>query len=115
MKIDALKIRLIGIGLLLLTFGFASYSSAQAVFDDDAQVQAGTIEKTREDDGYISISGSDYGFDEEVTRVYLDQEQIGVEVLAAGLIVRYTLDQNNTLELIEIIGPEDIVASIGRN
>lgn len=107
------KLRLVRTGLLLLALGFSFLSSGQSVLPGDpSRIQSGTIEKTREDDGYITISGWDYGFSNELTKVSYEGDEVGVEVLAAGFIVRYTLDSNNMLLTIEIIGPRDAIASL---
>lgn len=109
----ASKIRLVRAGLLFIVLGFSVLSNAQSVLPGDpSRIQSGTIEKTREDDGYITISGWDYGFSNELTKVSYEGDEVGVEVLAAGFIVRYTLDSNNMLLTIEIIGPRDAIASL---
>lgn len=99
--------------ILLAMFGFSQFSSAQAEPPGaQSAIQSGTIDKTREDDGYITISGWDYGFDDEITRVFYSGEEVGVEILASGIIVRYTLDRNNILLTVEIVGPHDAIASL---
>lgn len=112
----ASKIRLVRAGLLFIVLGFSVLSNAQSVLPDgQARIQTGTIEKTREDDGYITISGWDYGFSGEITRVTYSGNEVGVEVLAAGFIVRYTLDGNNILLTVEIVGPPAAIASFKNN
>lgn len=109
----ASKIRLTSAGLLLMVLGFSQFSSAQSVLPaGQPQIQSGTIEKTREDDGYITISGWDYGFSGELTKVTYGGDEVGVEVLAAGFIIRYTLDRNNILLTIEIVGPQNLIADL---
>ena len=109
-------LRLVRTGLLLLALCFPFLSSGQSVLPGDpSQIQSGTIDKTREDDGYITISGWDYGFSDEITKVFYSGDELGVEVLAAGLIVRYSVDQNNMLLALDIIGPQDVIASLNKN
>ncbi len=89
-----------------MVLGFSFVSSAQGVFSDDqGSIYSGTIEKTREDDGYITISGRDYGFTDQLTRVFFNGETIGIEILHSGLVVRYTLNGENMLLTIDIVGP----------
>ena len=101
------------VGLLLIVLGFSQLVSAQGVqLRAGERELSGTIDKTREDSGYISISGWDYGFDDEITRVFYGGKEVGVEILASGIIVRYTLDQNDMLLTIEILGPQEAIANI---
>lgn len=104
------KVEFYRVGLLLMALGMSFDSSAQAVLSNtEASLYSGTIEKTREDDGYITISGQDYGFEDKLTIVYFKGEEIGVEILGPGLVVSYTLDGNNKLLTVEIIGPLDAI------
>ncbi|NQV69903.1 MAG: hypothetical protein HQ498_07750 [Pseudohongiella sp.] len=104
------RMRFYRVGVLLVALGFSFLSNAQVVLSSiQAQIYSGAIEKTREDDGYITISGRDYGFEDELTIVYFRGEEIGVEILHPGLVVRYTLDGNNRLLTVEIIGPLDAI------
>lgn len=113
---NPIRTGLVRLGLLFIVLGFSFFSIAQTVLpDEQARIRSGTIEKTREDDGYISISGWDYGFSGEITRVSYEGDEVGVEVLAAGFIVRYTLDRNNILLTIEIVGPQNMIASFKTN
>lgn len=113
---SAIKAGCIRVGLLIMVLGFSFYASAQSLQPGgQSQLQSGTIEKTREDDGYITISGWDYGFSNELTKVSYKGDEVGVEVLAAGFIVRYTLDSNNMLLTIEITGPQAAIASFNKS
>lgn len=112
----ASEFSLIRVGLLSMVLGFSFLADAQSVLPDgQPRIQSGTIEKTREDDGYITISGWDYGFSGEITRVSYKGDEVGVEILAAGFIIRYTLDRNNILLTVEIVGPQNLMADLGDN
>jgi len=48
--------------------GLGSFASAQDVLPG---AQTGTLQLMRQDDGYITISGRNYNFDNEISKVYL--------------------------------------------
>lgn len=85
-----------------LLISASSAASAQAVL---AGAQTGTLQLMRQDDGYITISGRNYNFDNEVSRVYLAGERVDSAILDEGMVVRFTLNGQGILERIEIIGP----------
>lgn len=65
----------------------------------------GTIEAKAEDDGYLTISGTNYSFDSEVTEVYLRDSLVRASAINEGMSVRFSLDARGTLIRIDILGP----------
>ena len=90
------------LGLVFAVLGFSVLASAQGVL---SRPQTGTVQMLRQDDGYIIISGNNYGFDYQVTVVVLAGEEIDSANLDEGMVVRYTLDDMGMLIRVEIIGP----------
>lgn len=96
--------------MVLAVLPFAS-ASAQQVIEQQrnrpiaVRTLVGTIDGKAEDDGYITISGTNYGFDSEITEVYLRNELTRSGVLNEGMAVRISLDARNTLIRIDILGP----------
>lgn len=94
------------VGLLLLLAPFSV--SAQGVLSS-ANTQTGTIQVEAQDDGYLTISGQNYTFSNELSLVFLDGDQVGDHILDEGLVVRYTLNNDGVLTRIEILGPRELI------
>ena len=95
--------------LLLLMLGYSAVVAAQNVL---AGAQVGTIQLVRQDDGYITISGTNHNFDYEVTVVTIGGEEYDSTYLNEGMVVRFTLNRERVLERIEIIGPANLVRQV---
>ena len=90
-----------------ILFMLLSYSvSAQGVL---SSTQTGTIQEEAQLQGYLTISGQRYTFSNELTRVFLNGEEIGDEAIDEGLVVRYTLNNAGVLTRIEILGPRNLI------
>tara|TARA_R100001377_G_C3193077_1_gene111423 strand:- start:1399 stop:1704 length:306 start_codon:yes stop_codon:yes gene_type:complete len=99
--------RLINLGMLLLCL-VAAQAFAQ-------NVQTGTIEGLDQDNGYVTISGTRFGFSDRVTQVYLEDRLVGPEKMDVGMVVRFTLDASGTLLRVEIIGPNAMLRVLQEN
>lgn len=97
--------------LALLVLLPVSWVNAQQVLEQErnrpvaVQTLVGTVEAKAEDDGYITISGAKYGFDSEITEVYLRSNLVRSGVIDEGMSVRISLDARGTLIRIDILGP----------
>ena len=116
-----MKIRLLVKSVLLpglkLYVAFALLSvplaaSAQGIL---AAPQTGTVQVLRQDDGYLTISGREFAFDNEVAEVYLNGERVGAEVLDEGMVVRFTINRAGALVRLEILGPIDKIRVLEEN
>ena len=90
------------LGVLLAVLGLSMAASAQSVL---TRPQTGTVQALAQDDGFITISGRNYPFDDRVTSVVLAGEKIDSASLDEGMVVRYTLNAQGMLQTLEIIGP----------
>ena len=77
---------------------------------EDAQTglpcsQVGTVGLQELEDYFLTISGRRYGFDYELSKVFLRGEEVEAAFLDTGMVVRFTLDSASTLVRIEILGP----------
>ena len=70
-----------------------------------AQTLVGTVERLGQDSGYITISGRNYGYDSELTQVFLDDEPLDSGFLDNGMSVRIAIDSNAVLLRIDVLGP----------
>lgn len=77
--------------------------------------QTGTIEGLDQDNGSVTISGTEFGFSDSVTQVYLQDRLIGPEKMDIGMVVRFTLDAQGTLVRVELIGPNAILRVLQQN
>lgn len=82
---------------------FLLYLTAVQAFAQSEQT--GTIEVLDQDNGFVIISGTRFGFSDSVTQVYLEDRLIGPEKMDIGMVVRYTVNANGTLMRVELIGP----------
>ena len=98
--------------LLLALLGFSVIVNAQSVRSSS---QVGTVQGLAQDDGFITISGNNYPFANEVTTVMLRGEEIDAAILDQGFVVRYTLNQQGVLLLVEIIGPAAKIDELDNN
>lgn len=99
--------RLIQYGMFLLCL-----IAAQAFAQNE---QTGTIEALDQDNGYVTISGTRYGFSDGVTRVYIDDRLIGPEKMDVGMVARFTLNANGILVRVELIGPSAMLRMLEQN
>ena len=67
--------------------------------------QVGVVELQEFEDYFLTISGRRYGFDYGLSKVFLAGEEVGAAVLDEGMVVRFSLDSQSTLVMIEILGP----------
>ncbi len=67
--------------------------------------QVGTVGSQELEEGFLTISGRQYGFDYEFSKVFLGDEEVGAAFLDTGMVVRFTVDSRSTLLRIEILGP----------
>ena len=93
------------LALLLLTCLVALPAYGQSV----AQGALGTIEALAQDDGYITISGRNWGFDDGVTEIILQDEVVEATVLEVGMSVRFTVNAQGTILQMRILGPFNLL------
>lgn len=67
--------------------------------------QVGTVGLQELEKSFLTISGRRYGFDYELSKVFLGDEEVGAAFLDTGMVVRFTADSRSTLLRIEILGP----------
>ena len=99
-----------GLGLAFLLASFSA--SAQGVLSPSGTTQTGTIQVEAQDDGYLTISGKNYEFSNELTLIYLNGEQVGDHVLDEGLVVRYTANRDGVLIRLEVLGPMNLIEAL---
>ena len=104
--------RQVRLGLFGLALLFGATAYAQDVLSG---AQTGTLQLMRQDDGYITISGRNYNFDNEVSKVFLGGDEVDSATLDEGMVVRYTLNRQGVLLRIEIIGPASKINAIEDN
>ncbi len=90
------------LGFLLVLFGFSIPVKGQTGL---SAAQTGTIQDIRRFAGYITISDRNYGFHEQLTQVFYNEEDVGADFLNEGLLVRFTLNRDSLLLRIEVLGP----------
>lgn len=84
-------------------------ASAQGVL---SSAQTGTIQAEAQDDGYLIISGQRYEFDDVLSQVFINGEQVEDEVIDVGLVVRYTVNRDGVLTRLEVLGPRNLIQSL---
>ena len=87
---------------LLWLLGSSASPNAQAVLSG---TQIGTIQDMQRSEGIFVISNRNYGFDEELTRVFYDGGEVGPDFLNEGLVVRFVVSRNGLIVRIEVLGP----------
>lgn len=95
--------------ILLVVLSCSAVVSAQSVLSD---AQTGTIEGMHQSDDYMTISGRDYGFHNDVTRVFYDSEEVATNFLNEGLVVRFVVNRDGVLARIEILGPLNLIEAL---
>jgi len=90
----------------------APLAAAQQVIEDEKRDRplivstlVGTLQGKAEDEGYLTISGTNYNFDSEVTEIYLDDNLVRAGAMDEGMSLRISLDARGTLVRIDILGP----------
>jgi hypothetical protein len=107
--------------LALLTLLPWSVTSAQQVLEQQrnrptaVQTLVGTVDGKAEDDGYITISGTNYDFDSEITEVYLRNNLVRSGIIDEGMAVRISLDAQGTMIRIDILGPFNQLRLLDQN
>lgn len=99
--------RIVYLGMLWLCL-----ITAQAFAQNE---QTGTVEGLDQDNGYVTISGTKFGFSDRVTQIYLEDRRIGPEKLDIGMVVRFTLNESGTLLRVELIGPSAMLRVLEQN
>ena len=99
--------RLLGLACLFVFF-FSHSLLAQ-------EVQTGSIENLDQDNGFITISGQKYGYSDQLTQVFIGEQQVGTQKMDVDMVVRYTLDNKGTLIHVEIIGPDEKLRFLNQN
>jgi len=102
---SSLVARILAVTLMIASF----WLSAQGVL---SSTQIGTIQVEAQDDGFLTISGQNFGFSSELSLVFLNGKQVGDETLDEGLAVRYILNGDGILTRIEILGPINLIQSL---
>ncbi|MFP6838168.1 MAG: hypothetical protein VB962_01085 [Pseudohongiellaceae bacterium] len=97
------RIRKLKFLLIAALLSWVSLADAQNVTPFS---QTGVVEALLELEGdFLTISGRRYGFDFGLSKVFLGGEEVGVAALDVGLVVRFSLNSESTLVMIEILGP----------
>lgn len=99
--------RLIQYGMLLLCL-----ITVQAIAQNE---QTGTIEVLDQDNGYVTISGTRFGFSDSVTQVFIEDRLVGNEKMDVGMVARFTLDANGILMRVDLIGPSAMLRMLEQN
>lgn len=95
--------------LLLIVLCSSAAISAQGVLSGS---QTGTIEDMRQSDGFLTISGRNYDYHNDVTQVFYDGEQVATNFLNVGLVVRFVLNREGVLSRIEVLGPVNLIEAL---
>lgn len=85
----------------LLLFIVCPLSMAQSILSTP---QTGTLQVLEQDDGYLVVSGVQYGYDAETTKVIYNGAEVDDTIFEPGLVIRFQL-RGNMMEIVEIIGP----------
>ncbi len=97
---------------LVLVLGLLSFTviaDAQSVLSGS---QTGTIQGMHQGDGFLTISGRDYGFHNDVSLVFYDGEEVGDNFLNEGLVVRFVVNNDGILTRIEVLGPLNLIQAL---
>lgn len=105
-------LRHLRIAVVSLLLSVAVNASAQGILTG---ARTGTIQALRQSEGYITVSGRNYGFDNEITVVSLRGSVVDSAILDGGMVIRYTVDANSTLVQIEILGPAAKLEELDNN
>ena len=95
--------------VLLIALGFSTVLSAQSVLSG---AQTGTIQEIRRSEGIVTISGRDYDFHYDVTRVFYDGNEETSDFLNDGLVVRFLINRSGVLSRIEVLGPLNLIEAL---
>jgi hypothetical protein len=113
MKMSVLDLRALR-PLLFLLAVLASVGSSNLHAQVASQVLVGTVDALAQDDGFITISGSNYNYSEE-TEVYLRGELVDSVTIQEGLSVRFSIDAQGNLLRIDILGPQSMLRLLDQN
>ena len=100
----------IGLRFIFLLWILSSSISlnAQAVLSGS---QTGALQDMQRSDGFFTISNRNYGFDEELTCVFYDGQEVGSDFLNENIVVRFVTNRDGLMVRIEVLGPiENIMA-----
>lgn len=95
--------------ILLVVLSCSTIVSAQGVLSGS---QTGTLEDMRQGEGFMTISGKDYGYHNDVTEVFYDGKKVRTLFLNEGLVVRFVVNRDGILARIEILGPVDLIEAL---
>ena len=95
--------------VLLVVLSCSAVISAQGVLSDS---RTGTIEGLHQSDDYLTISGRDYGFHNDVSLIFYDGEEVDTDFLNEGLVVRFVVNRDGVLARIEILGPLNLIEAL---
>lgn len=103
--------------ILLVMLSYATTASAQGLLSSSQRnvlsaAQTGTIQAMHQGDGYLTISGRDYGFHNDISLVLYEGEEVGDNFLNEGLVVRFMLNSDGILARIEVLGPLDLIEAL---
>ena len=111
-------VRDIILGVLLIVSLAALQANAQQVVGGDTQVSGGAtgvIQALAQDDGRVTISGRVYGFDHEITQVFLGDAQVSAATLDEGMSVRFTVNNRGIITQMRILGPFNELRLLDQN
>ena len=95
--------------VLLVVLSCSVVVSAQGVLSGS---RTGTIEGMHQSDDYLTISGRNYGFHNDVTVVFYDGKQVETNFLNEGLVVRFVVNRDGVLTRIEVLGPLNLIEAL---
>jgi len=75
----------------------------------------GVIEALQQDEGYLVVSGRRLPFNDEYTRVLHDGRPLAAHYLVRGMVIRYRLGGDGTLQRIEVLGPAELLRALERH
>lgn len=95
--------------ILLAVLSCSTFVSAQGVLSGS---QTGTLEDMRQGDGFLTISGRNYDYHNDITEVFYDGQKVRTLFLNEGLVVRFVLNRDGILSRIEVLGPVDMIEAL---
>ncbi|MFK7864761.1 MAG: hypothetical protein AB8B95_11110 [Pseudohongiellaceae bacterium] len=97
--------------LFLLTVCAGMAQAQQDAVIERGNTQVGTIQVLDQGAGYITISGRQYGYDDELLRVFYDGDLVDSIILDQGIVVRFRVNSEQIVTQMELLGPTDKIQS----